>query len=201
MNIPDTLLNTALHLFSRYGMKAMTMDDIARACGISKKTLYKQYENKTQLVDALITAAVDRIKNDYADNTANSVNAIEETINLLRHFEVICKHINFRMLMDLQKYYYQSWLRVDAFKQKMWQEIIEENLKRGRAEGLYSDEFDKGIIAGMRLQQLAFMHQTALYNLSLHETLMQVTIHYLKGIATSKGLTLIKKITHQTNTI
>ena len=98
------------------------------------------------------------------------------------------------MLNDLQKYYYESWLKIDAFKQKLWKEIIVDNLQRGRNEGLYSTEFDKGIIAQMRLQQLASIHQSAMQFLTLHEALYQVTIHYLKGIATPKGLDLIEKL-------
>lgn len=201
MTLPDTLLNTTLNLFSRYGIKQMTMDDVARACGMSKKTLYRTYENKAQLVDALVLTSVEQIRNDYRAMIQASADAVEETISVLRHFEAICKRINYRMLLDLEKYYYDSWLRIDTFRQKIWRDIITENLQRGRSEKLYNDEFDKGIIATMRLQQLAFMHQTAMQNLALHETLLQVTIHYLKGIATPKGLARIKEITNQNNTI
>lgn len=201
MTLPDTILNTALNLFSRYGIRQMTMDDIARACGISKKTLYRHYENKAHLVDALVAALVEQVHADYRSKIGAAADAIEETMAVLQHFESICKRINYRMLLDLEKYYYDSWLRIDVFRQRTWRDIIADNLQRGRAEKLYNDEFDKGIIAVMRLQQLALMHQTAMQNLALHETLLQVTIHYLKGIATPKGLQRIKEITNQNNTI
>lgn len=201
MTLRDTLLNTTLNLFSRYGIKQMTMDDVARACGISKKTLYRSYENKARLVDALVLASVEQIRDDYKVVIRSSADAVAETFGLLRHFEAICKRINYRMLLDLEKYYYESWRHIDTFRQKVWRDIITDNLQRGRSEKLYNDEFDKGIIATMRLQQLAFMHQTAMQNLALHETLLQVTIHYLKGIATAQGLDRIKEITNQNNTI
>ncbi|MBL7713541.1 MAG: TetR/AcrR family transcriptional regulator [Chitinophagaceae bacterium] len=201
MTLRDTLLNTTLNLFSRYGIKQATMDDVARACGISKKTLYRSYENKARLVDAVVLASVEQIRSEYREVALSSADAVQETIALLRHFEAICKRINYRMLLDLEKYYYDSWLRIDTFRQKIWRDIITENLQRGRAEKLYNDEFDKGIIATMRLQQLAFMHQTAMQNLALHETLLQVSIHYLKGIATARGLDRIREMTNQNNTI
>jgi len=199
MAVQETILKTALNQFCQFGVKQMTMDDLAHACGISKRTLYSHFENKAQVVDAAVEKAVEHIKNDYEKNRIESKNAIEETIKLLNYFEDACSLINVRMLSDLQKYYYNSWIKVDAFKQEMWKGFILSNLKRGREEGLYSDEFDSSIIAQMRLQQLAFIHQIAQYNRSLHKTLVEITMHYLKGMASSKGLQLLKNT--NTNTI
>ena len=46
----NNLLNNISTLFKKYGVKSVTMDDIASEFGISKKTLYQHFENKTDVV-------------------------------------------------------------------------------------------------------------------------------------------------------
>jgi len=106
--LQDNLLNNALKIFVCYGIKQSTMDDIARACGISKKTLYSHFENKAEIVDAAIINVVEKIHLTYENNILNCKNAIEETLSLLHNFECACKQLNFRMLMDLERYYYKK---------------------------------------------------------------------------------------------
>ena len=112
MFLLDKLLNVATRVFAQYGIRQMTMDDVSRACGISKKTLYGQFDNKTQLVNFTVSQILEKLQIDYEQNRTVSKNAIDETLKLIVYFENACKIISYRMLLDLEKYYYDTWLKV-----------------------------------------------------------------------------------------
>ena len=59
MDVQTQIINKAEDLFLRYGLKSVTMDDIARKLGISKKTLYQYVENKTDLVSKIMLAHIE----------------------------------------------------------------------------------------------------------------------------------------------
>jgi len=62
MDVKTQILEKAEDLFLRYGLKSVTMDDIARKLGMSKKTLYQYVENKTDLVSKIMLAHIETEK-------------------------------------------------------------------------------------------------------------------------------------------
>ena len=59
----DKILINATDLFLNYGFKSITMDDISNHLGISKKTIYQHFENKTSLVEAVSLHVFENICN------------------------------------------------------------------------------------------------------------------------------------------
>lgn len=163
------------------------MDDVARVCGISKKTLYSQFANKYELVETLIAALTSWFSSVYNELLNNSTNAINEVFGSLEIIESIYRKLHYRMFDDLEKHYYRIWRKVDSFKAESGLELISQNIKRGIKEGLFIDRLDIDIIAVMRLNQLDMIHRQAQQARNLHTTLFQTTAHYLRGLATKKG--------------
>ncbi|HCD88791.1 MAG TPA: TetR/AcrR family transcriptional regulator, partial [Algoriphagus sp.] len=60
METREKILDVAIEQFSRYGVRNTTMDDIARMMGISKKTLYQEFKDKKELVNATFSAMLER---------------------------------------------------------------------------------------------------------------------------------------------
>ncbi|RFS23520.1 TetR/AcrR family transcriptional regulator [Chitinophaga silvatica] len=188
--VKERILETALKMFRIYGVKGVTMFDIARDCGISKKTVYEHFEDKQALVgeglQQLLTNHGDYLK----DNIQTSTNAIEELLNSTRYMTNMAKTLNPVMLHDLQKYHPDIWNNVERFKSDGVLHGIKENLKRGMTEGLYRQTLDINIVARMRQLQLEAAFDPEQYPADLYEmqnVMDQVTAHYILGIATTTG--------------
>jgi len=69
-------------LFLTLGFKSVTMDDIATALGISKKTIYVHFANKTKLVESVTFSLFENICNGIDSICDNSKNPIEELYHI-----------------------------------------------------------------------------------------------------------------------
>ena len=170
------------------------MDDIASNCGISKKTLYRFFENKYELLQVVIATINIRVSEAiYA--LRESDNAIEEVFLSLPLTLKIFREINYRMLLELEKYHYEIWRKVEAFRQQVVLDFNRANLQRGLEEGLFRGDIDLDIMATMRLQQLIQLNAMSGTDPSnVPHVLQQLTNHYLSGVATTRGHNQIKKL-------
>ncbi|RAJ01551.1 TetR family transcriptional regulator [Chitinophaga skermanii] len=195
-NTRDRILEAALRMFRTYGAKSITMNDISRECGMSKKTLYEHFEDKNELVQEAIAFMLNRHMEEMLACGESSKNAIEEMVFGLEHTEHMVKTVNPVLFYEIEKYFPSAWKMISDFKNHYLTNNITSNLKRGMQEGLYRGDLDIGIMTHMRLLQLdsAFnpQHFPAVA-FDLHDVLYQVTEHYIHGIATLKGHKLVNK--------
>src|SRR5699024_9125845 len=126
-----------LPLFRQYGIKALTMDDIASNLGISKKTLYIHFSNKNDLVKTVLDYRTTQIKNMFIEQVPASENAIDEFIRVSSIVYNYLKRINPAMEFELKKYYQPARKKLKDFHQTKIKNTISKNLKRGIKEGLY----------------------------------------------------------------
>lgn len=197
MEVRDYIINEADKLFCQYGFKSVTMDDIAKHLGISKKTIYQNFKDKNELINILIK---DRIVNqDLQMNNcfAKSENAVQELYLGMQDMDYFLATMNPMLFYDLQKYHQEAWLKFVAFKEKEIGRKISENLERGKQEGLYRADIDTEIITRMRLDQVDVVFtQNGHYDTnknSLSSIMVEITRHFLFGICNNEGLKLIHK--------
>ncbi|GAB1463507.1 TetR/AcrR family transcriptional regulator [Pedobacter sp. UBA4863] len=197
MEVKDYIINEADKLFCQYGFKSVTMDDIAKHLGISKKTIYLNFKDKNELINILIR---DRIVNqDLQMNkcTVASENAIQELYFAMQDMDYFLNTMNPVLFYDLQKYHQEAWLNFMAFKEKEIGKKIMENLERGIKEGLYREDLNVEIITKMRLGQVDMVFtQNAFYDTnknSLSNIMVEITRHFLFGICNNEGLKLIHR--------
>lgn len=176
------------------------MDDVARACGISKKTLYSMFANKYELVETLIAGITSWFSTSYNEVRKSSADAIDEVFGTIKIVEPLYRKMHYRMFDDLERHYYQVWRKVESFKIETGLELISGNIRRGIQEGLFADRYDINIMAEMRLNQLDMIHRQTAEKGSLYTTLHQTTEHYLRGLATANGIKRIDNFSH-TSTI
>jgi len=197
MEILERIEQKALELYGKYGVKAITMDDIARSCGISKKTLYENFANKRELVDDVVTKFTVRYRENYPTANIVAEDAIAEVILSIAELESMYRCMNYIMFEDLEKYYFDTWDVIAKFRNDIGITLIKKNIERGIKESLYHDRFEIDIIANMRLRQLIDIHREAHMRADLKTTLYQVTYHYIAGLATAKGNKLLTKYIEQ----
>lgn len=190
MDARDRILETALRLFRTYGVKSVTMFDISRDSGVSKKTVYEHFRDKEELVQETMHAILEGHVQQLRAFHDNAENAIDELIKGLQYLELAARTINPVMLFEIQKYYPATWQSIEAFKRDCIFVNIKENLQRGIQEGLYRKHLQLDIITRLRQLQLESPFDPMQYpaaQFELHETMYQVTAHFIMGIATLKG--------------
>ncbi|MFZ1679181.1 MAG: TetR/AcrR family transcriptional regulator [Saprospiraceae bacterium] len=183
-------------LFMRYGIKSITMDDVARDLGISKKTLYQMVESKDALVVKVLGHHISREKTQCVCLVKDSSNAIEEIFNIMDTNSQELAQMKTNILNDLQKYHRDAWLMIRNFQYDFVLKIICENLTRGRNEGYYRDDFDIDIVAKLHLSTAFNLFDEQIFpaastpKITLFKEYM---MHFLHGIVSAKGLAYIKK--------
>ncbi|MBA3827719.1 MAG: TetR/AcrR family transcriptional regulator [Taibaiella sp.] len=184
------ILSASIELFTQYGFKTITMDDIARRAGISKKTLYQHFANKQEIVNE----AVVRHKNAACEQCnivmQSSENAIEAMVQMLAFMDKMNKQINPMALLEMQRYYPEAYAIFRSQLETNDVGMIRENIIWGMEDGLYRPEINTDLMARYRLETSLLILQPNLL-VSQRSDLMSVALeigeHFLYGIMTPRG--------------
>ncbi|GAB2789136.1 AcrR family transcriptional regulator [Hymenobacter luteus] len=201
MEIKDRILQESLHLFTRNGIKSVSMDDIASHLGISKKTLYKWYENKDQIVSAVISTHLNGVQGECEGIVGQARNAVDEMIQMMDWAKRQFSNVNPSAIHDLRKYYPAAWNLFHAHKNKYILSQIQANLQRGVAEGLYRPDLDIEVLSRLRLAQIDVLFDPDIFPHTQFEQArvqMACNEHFLLGMVTLKGHKLINEYRHVT---
>jgi AcrR family transcriptional regulator len=198
LEVKEYIVEEADKLFCQYGFKSVTMDDIAKHLGMSKKTIYQHFSDKDELVTILID---EKLNNQHCamDNCAmEAADAVEEIFFAIVNINGLLTNMNPKLFYDLQKYHPKAWLSFKNFKEKNLGATIKANLERGLKEGLFRPEINVDILTQMRLEQvdILFSQQHANYTINnkynIAQVMIEITEHFLYGICSQNGLELIK---------
>lgn len=195
-NIKEKIQKGAEDLFMRYGVRSISMDDIARHLSVSKKTLYQHFADKEDIVTVTCKAHLDRHAEEFESIRKNSRNSIEELVQLSVCLKRNMQDINPSLLFDLQKYHPKAWRVWLNHKNKFIRETVVRNLKQGIEEGSFRGEMDPEVIASVRLElvQLAFNEEIfPREKFRLPDVQMQIFDHFVFGLLTEKGRKLYLK--------
>jgi AcrR family transcriptional regulator len=190
MAVQERILETALRMFRTIGIKNVTMFDIARECGISKKTVYEHFTDKEELIQAGIRTLLGTLKEEMTRDRNEATDAIEEVIRTTANIQARARTMNPVMLYEVQKYHPEIAKEIEQFRRDAVLQHIRENLQRGMEEGLFSSHFNIDIIARMRQLQLETVFDPLQYPAAEYElqaVMQEITTNYIMGIATLKG--------------
>jgi TetR/AcrR family transcriptional regulator, cholesterol catabolism regulator len=196
------LLGKTLLLFMRFGIKSMTMDDIARQLGVSKKTLYLYVNDKNDLVNqsvGLLVAQEKESANSMCDNIENAIDMLFAlTKEMSQKFGQIHPSINY----DLQKYHPEAWNIFHEFQHNFIAECVEDNLKKGIAQGLYRDNLDPFLIAAFYANKVHLCSDGQTFppeRYSFQQIHLEMMRYHIRGIASDDGLAYLKEKVKQEN--
>lgn len=196
MNFEDQILETAQDLFFKYGLKSVTMDDLARELGISKKTLYSSFSNKQELINIITVKLIDQHEKDCEIIVKGADNAIEEILIFMNNISSIFQKFNLKITYEMKKYYPESWKIFSHYKNEFVLKRVTNNLRRGIEEGLYRKDIDVEITAKLRIEQMQLVANPSLFpspDFNKREVSRQLFFQVLYGASTIKGHQLINK--------
>ncbi len=206
-DIKTKILKGAEELFMRYGVRSITMDEIARHLGISKKTLYQYFLDKDDIVASTTHNHLIRERKQFEQIAEDSSNSVEELVKLSLCLKENVKGMNPSLLFDLQKYHQKAWNIWLEFKNKFIRESVVRNLNKGIAEGLIRAEINPEILAVVRIETVQMGFDDQLFpvdKFNLTEVQMQILEHFIHGLLTDKGKKLYQKykeLNHQPSNI
>ena len=186
----NQVLEQVFEHFRQYGVKSVSMDDIASQFGMSKKTLYQQFENKKDLIFKSIARHAlleQELINDISDKATD---AVDEMVRSAEHMVLHFRQIKPILIHDLQKYYRDIWNFVMTNQNEFFTEQIRENLKRGIKEGYYRQNIDSDIIAKLYVSKTLSLVNEELFSLVEYERehlLQQHLMYHIYGILSTTG--------------
>lgn len=196
METKDRVLQGAEELFFKYGIKSVTMDDIAKHLSISKKTIYQFYSDKNEIVDTLMKLKLEEDKEAIQKIHTESENVITEVFGLMKHMSQMFAKLNPNVFYDLQKYHPEAWKLFNAFKEDCMETMVENAIKKGAKDGLVRTDINSKIIARLRMEEIQLGFNANIFppdKFKIVDVQLELLDHFLHGICTLKGHKLINK--------
>lgn len=190
------ILKQAGNLYLKFGIRGVTMDDVAAEFGISKKTLYQYFKDKEDMVNQVIDYY---LKNPvFKLNCDGEGNSIDRYFTLRQHVAKTVKHFNNNLEYELKKTYPQLHKKVHKFKRERIYSDTLKSIKDGINDGLFRPEIDPDVIAKLQVGRILctlnpdneIFSEEEISTLELFDKMMDYHIH---AICTEKGIKYYRK--------
>lgn len=196
MEKENRIVQGALDLFIRMGVKSVNMDDVAKHLGMSKKTLYQHVSNKEELVEKSFAHHHCCMKQMIEGICQRHENAIDEVFEIDERVCSTMMHNHPSLLINLKRYYPKVWGFMDDLKKKSIFKTIKNNLERGIAQGLYRADINPDIIARFMMNRVDALVDEELFPLTKYDfrqLLRENRVYHIRGIATQKGIEYLEQ--------
>ncbi|MCW5908120.1 MAG: TetR/AcrR family transcriptional regulator [Chitinophagales bacterium] len=190
------LIEKASDMFKRYGIKSLTMDDIARELGMSKKTIYRFVDNKADLVKMVMLDYLETERAHMEGILKTSKNSVDEMIQIADYFFNQMREFNAYALHDLKKYYPETWNIYNDYRFNFVLTRINDNLKSGIKQGVYRTNINSDILSKIYIGGIDILLNQELFPIKNYAfvTLYKEYLNYhLRGIVSDKGLKLLEQ--------
>lgn len=190
-----SILEQVARLYHRYGIKSVTMDDVAKHLGISKKTIYDYFSDKEDLVSQVLLYEHDQncvFLNLISDKEQN---AIESLFGVYKMINMMLKDYNPSMVYDVRKYYPNLFNKIREIRRKRMYESVFDNLNQGKKEGLYRKELNSKIIAKLHVFRTESLFDTDMFTqeeLTSLKMFHEIFVYHLNGILSQQGRTFFE---------
>ena len=202
MEPKERILIKAEELFMQYGIRSVSMDDIANNLGMSKKTLYQYFADKDELVDAVVDGHIKEIQEDCMSCRLDATDAIHEIFITMERIMEEFSNMNPMLLYDLEKFHFKAYQRFREHKDKFLLQIIRNNIEWGIKDELYRDDINVDVLSKYRIESMMIPFNVAVFppgKYNLAEISGIIIQNFTYGLATIKGHKLIQKYNEQRN--
>lgn len=196
METKDKILKGAEELFFKYGIKNITMDEIARHLSISKKTIYQFFKDKDDVLRSLMEHSLSEDKCRLEEVSRTSKNTIEEVFKLMDEMREMFSRINPIFFYEINRYYPEIWKIFDSFKKEFIYNSVVNSLRRGQEEGLIRKDIDIKILSTLRVELVEIGMRGEIFptdKFKIVDVQLALSEHFLYGVCTLKGHKLINK--------
>lgn len=200
METQDKILKVSLELFFKFGIRRVTMDDIAKELGMSKKTIYQFYKEKDDLVSQLCKIELDKQIREFSSLQQESADPLHEILLISEKIRSMLQPINPIFFLDLQKFYPTAYEQFRSFRTYCASNLIVKNIKVGVEMGLYRKDIDIPFTAEYRMAQIDmlmfgnYFSYDAVSFSKAHELILDMFVYSICSLKGHKLINNYKKI-------
>ncbi len=196
MDAKIRILLKADEMFMQFGIRSVSMDDMAVDLGMSKKTLYQYFADKDELVVAVVDLHITKMEEDCGNCKQKSDNAIHEMfLTMEQSFEQFT-NINPMVLHDLEKFHFKAYQRFREHKDKFLYRVVKDNIEWGIRDGFYREDVNAEVMTRFRIESMLIPFNMQAFppaKFTILETSKQMLENFVYGLSTLKGNKLIQK--------
>lgn len=192
MEIRERIIAKAGDLFFQYGIKSVSMDELASSLGISKRTIYENFKDKEEILLSLLVSLRDERRKVFDSLISGRNNVVEIFIKIIeiQQSTPIC---DVKFFEDIQKYYPQANRNIEAEKEKN-KEYLVKFLQKGIEQGYIREDLNVEATAFLVEQSTyIYIRATSLEKplFTFSELFYTMMINFVRGILTEKGIKII----------
>ena len=192
----DKILESVAGMFLKYGVRSVSMDDIAHEVTISKKTIYQHFVDKDDLVKQVTLLVLKDRQIEFDKIGEDAANAIEELSIMSKCIRKEFTELNPSLMYDVQKYHPEAWGLFLKHEKEVIEKSVIRNLEQGITQGYYRPEIDVNVLGRLRVRQIHMSFDERLFpkkEFDFTEVQMQMFSHFVHGLLTEEGLALYKQ--------
>lgn len=183
----DRILDVALKLFSANGFKAVKMDDVARALGISKRTLYETYPNKEDLIYEAFKRNIERDMQALKEKVQGDYDTMDILAEIFKHRIHQMRNTNPCILEEMGTY-----PRVKEYIDKIKQEHSDNSIRfyqQGQEEGYIRTDINLAMIREMSIVLTESFFENKCYLAYKPEDIFRTMMTlFLRSVCTASGI-------------
>ncbi|MCX6244769.1 MAG: helix-turn-helix domain containing protein [Bacteroidetes bacterium] len=184
------ILEQVRRLYHRYGIKSVTMDDVAKQLCISKKTLYEYFADKEDLVKDVLMMDYQQRSTLFMEIEKKDLDAIGEILEVYKVINAMFRDYNTSMEYDIRKYYPDLYSNVKVVRRKRMYDTVYHNMNKGKREGFYRKDLDTKIIARLQVIRVENMFENEMFSLEelvSAKVFNEMFIYHMQGVLSAKG--------------
>lgn len=192
----DKIIDVAIEQFTRYGVRAVTMDDIARSLGISKKTIYQDFKDKKELVSCAFRKVLDQDNRQLQCVLLGEDGIIENLVLTSKLMRERLSKMNPMVILEIQRYFPETWEIFQDYKENVIRKDLYNVLEKGKKLGYFRSEIDSEILSRVRVNQINSLFESTEFlngDISITDAQIEIMEHFLHGIFTEKGRLAFQK--------
>lgn len=192
----NNIVKKASTLFIQRGFKSVTMDDLAEALAISKKTLYAHFENKHQLVRECTFFVFDQVCREIEGIKNKAAHPIEELYTVKSEMLKYYQNETSSPIYQLQKYFPEIYTALKHEEYKQLLVLVKSSLSLGVSTGLFRPNINTEFVSRLYINGIRGIRDIELFPTKqfdikrLHENYLE---YHARAIVTPKGLAILNE--------
>lgn len=194
MELRERVIEKSMNLFLHRGCKSVTMDDIATENGISKRTLYELFSDKSELLEEAILFSSEKMKCNADKIMEGNGNVLELIFKIHEQQAEIVINLRINFFFELKKFYPEIYNRILTKFTDFHRDTTTEILKRGQEERLILNDIDKTIVSKIIFEISGIIGDKEIFsleNISRKQLFKETMLYYIRGISTDRGIKII----------
>jgi len=196
MDTEQKIIQKAIELFRKLGIRNVTMDTLATELGISKRTIYELFKDKNNLVSISIQEMARQNREEVLEIINNSTNVIDAMFQIGRNGQQQRAEMSDAFFDDIKKRFPEINKRFNTDSEYRNSSVSQLLLSRGVNEGIFRSELNIELVSTFIEQLGSFLHNSEYFtagNINEKEIMKNIFLPYFRGISTEKGVKLIEQ--------